>query len=494
MNRLLLIAAALIICINPVIANGHGSVVPSDTTTQLGNLLAHVDGPLITGIPAVAETAVMEGCECGCASASCDCSDTTSSDGCECVADFECECEDCEWGCECGCECDCETDCDCGWAPPADYCSCLSDFECECDGCEWGCECGCECECEHDCDCAWAPPAGYCNCVSDFDCECDDCEWGCECGCECDCDSDCSCDYRDPSLREGYCGCVSDFDCECESCEWGCECGCECDCETDCDCAWAPPAGLISNSDDSDDWDSDFEPIEDDYDYSDWSDFSGYDFYDSYRPRFGRTSAHWSGFGLHYSGMVGGLDKLRLPDAYTDLDQSVKSIGVTLNLIDVAFPIARRFAIFSGLGFEFNNFRFSNDVGLTQENGRTVVDYRYIDEGIRLRKSKLNTGYINIPLMLEVQFGRYNDFFINAGVIGGLRIVGKTKVKAKDPQLKGTFKEWSNVSLRNFHYGYSVNIGYKNYAVSATYYPQSIFKNTVGPAVEQVNIGISIMR
>lgn len=267
-----------------------------------------------------------------------------------------------------------------------------------------------------------------------------------------------------------------------------CECGCgseECVCE---DCASPPPAEETA----VDEWDSTFEPVED-LDFS-WSDFGGVDLADSYRPRFRLTSAHWSGFGLHYSGMVGGLDKLSIPDNYRDLEQSAQSIGVTINLIDVALPISRNLGLFSGIGLEINNFRFSQNVGLKQENGLTVVDRRYIDEGIDLRKSKLRTGYINIPLMLEFQFGRNNDFFINAGVVGGIRIGGMTKIKAKDPQLKGTFKQWSNVSLRNFHYGYSVNLGYDKYAISASYYPQSIFKNTFGPRVEQVNIGISIMR
>lgn len=239
-------------------------------------------------------------------------------------------------------------------------------------------------------------------------------------------------------------------------------------------------------------WDDSFEPIKDDN--SSWSTQSGFRFENSYRPRFGRTSAHWSGFGIHYSGMVQGLHRLQLPAEYADLKQTIQSIGVTINIADIALPITKHLGLFSGIGLEFNNFRFSKDVGLKQEGGNTVIDYQFIEQGIRLSKSKLNTGYINIPLMLEYQFGPGNDFFINGGLIGGFRIAGKTKIQSSDPRMRGTFKQWSNVSLRNFHFGYSVGLGYDKYSFFATYYPQSIFRNNIGPDIQQINIGILIVR
>lgn len=208
---------------------------------------------------------------------------------------------------------------------------------------------------------------------------------------------------------------------------------------------------------------------------------------------FPNMSGHWSGITLSYNGLIGGLGQLSLPADASYMVQSERSVGVAINLFDMSIVSAGPFNLFTGIGLEFNNFRFRNDIGLKMEDGKTVADYSYIDNGIDLSKSKLTTSYINIPLLAEFRFGREGKFFVNGGVVGGLRMGAHTKVKSSHPEYKGKFKKRSNIDLRNFHYGYTVNLGYRSFAISASYYPQSIFRKGTGPDVEQVNIGISVM-
>ena len=59
--------------------------------------------------------------------------------------------------------------------------------------------------------------------------------------------------------------------------------------------------------------------------------------------------------------------------------------------------------------------------------------------------------------------------------------------------LNGKFKEHGSMGLRNFHYGYTINIGYDHFALSATYYRPTIFKEKHGPQVQQINIGLTLM-
>lgn len=40
---------------------------------------------------------------------------------------------------------------------------------------------------------------------------------------------------------------------------------------------------------------------------------------------------------------------------------------------------------------------------------------------------------MNIPLLVEFQTGRNHNFFINAGLVGGLRIGAHTKIKGDGP-------------------------------------------------------------
>ena len=105
----------------------------------------------------------------------------------------------------------------------------------------------------------------------------------------------------------------------------------------------------------------------------------------------------------------------------------------------------------------------------------------------------LFTCYLNVPLLVEFQMGRHNLFYVNAGVVGGWRMGSHTKIKANDPNLNGKFKEHGSMGLRNFHYGYTINIGYDHFALSATYYRPTIFKEKHGPQVQQINIGLTLM-
>lgn len=205
------------------------------------------------------------------------------------------------------------------------------------------------------------------------------------------------------------------------------------------------------------------------------------------------NDGHYSGIILSYNGLVSSLGNLSLPAGAEFLTQRANSIGVSINPIDYALAVGKRVAFVTGLGFEFNNFRFENNIGLRRENGVTVADYRFEDMGINVRKSKLSTAYMNVPILVEVQMGHRNDWFINAGVVGGLKIGSHTKVVVRDGRTRDTYKNHGNLGLRNFHYGYMVNVGYRWVALSATYYPVSIFRSGQGPDVEQINIGLGIM-
>lgn len=201
----------------------------------------------------------------------------------------------------------------------------------------------------------------------------------------------------------------------------------------------------------------------------------------------------WAGVGIHYNGLVTNLGNFSLPDDAKYLSQSSKSIGVTINPIDFILLGNRKIHLMTGLGFELNNFRFDQDIALKYEKGVTVPDYQYIEQGIKLSKSKLFTAYMNIPLLVEFQTGRNHNFFINAGLVGGLRIGAHTKIKGDGPLVGGTAKDHSSFGLRNFHYGYTLNFGYSNIGFNVTYYHSPLWREGAGPQVRQINVGISLV-
>ncbi len=209
--------------------------------------------------------------------------------------------------------------------------------------------------------------------------------------------------------------------------------------------------------------------------------------------RRGWERGHWSGVGVYYNGLVDNLFSLKTPESAPYLSQSAKSIGVTLNPLHATLVHGRRLGLLTGVGFELNNFRFDQDITLIRVDGHTVPDYQYEARGVDLTKSKLFTAYVNIPLLLEVQIGQKQNFFISAGMVGGMNIGHHTKIKADSPELNGVKKSHADLGMRNFHYGYILNIGYDDFALTMTYYQSPIFRAGQGPYVRQVNIGFSVM-
>lgn len=201
---------------------------------------------------------------------------------------------------------------------------------------------------------------------------------------------------------------------------------------------------------------------------------------------------HWAGIGIGYNGLVSGSGSLTLPDDAKYMSLKSKSVTVMVNLFDFAIVSQGSWALISGLGFEFNNFQFENNIGLSTNLGYVLPDYSYAASGIKLEKSKLVTSYINVPLLMEFRLGRPDQGFINFGFIGGWRMHSHTKVKGDLPG-DDKVKKRNSQYIKNFHWGATGSLGYGRTGLYITYYPQSIFKEGRGPHVEQVNIGVTFL-
>ena len=210
---------------------------------------------------------------------------------------------------------------------------------------------------------------------------------------------------------------------------------------------------------------------------------------------FGKIRAHWSGISFGYNGLVRNLGHMQLPEDAKYMKLAGNSVNLNLNLIDVELISHKNYALVTGLGMEFNTFRFKNNLSLTKDaNGFTVPDYSYNDQGIQLKKSKLTTNYLVIPLLVEFRAGNSpkKSFYVHGGVIGGWCYNAHTKVKYTSLEGHTTKDKTRGLNIPNFRYGYTVGIGFSNIGIFARYYPENIFISGEGPNVKQVSIGISL--
>lgn len=207
-----------------------------------------------------------------------------------------------------------------------------------------------------------------------------------------------------------------------------------------------------------------------------------------------RHSFKFGGIGLGYNGLVGDMGSLKIPEDADYMSLRAKSINFNLQFFTYHYNFCNHLSFRTGFELEVNNFRFDKNMTLTtNEDGITVPDFSYAERGIELQKSKLVTGYINIPMVLKVNFGKNKEkAYVYGGVVGGWRWFTYQKVKADSEALNGKHRYHDDYNLRNLHWGYTAGVGFNRYGIYATYYPNSIFKPGKGPDVRQVNIGISL--
>ncbi len=166
-----------------------------------------------------------------------------------------------------------------------------------------------------------------------------------------------------------------------------------------------------------------------------------------------------------------------------------KSMEVNINLFKVSFGLQKKhndIGFVTGLGLNFNDYRFSNF--------NTIKNmYGYVHPapipGQDLRKTKLSTGYLTVPLLLEFHVPNGTGLWMSIGVIGGLKMGSHTKVIIDGKKTK----DHNDFNINPFRGGSTVRLGYKGFNIFGTYYFTPFFRNGRGPVMDPFTIGIGLL-
>lgn len=208
------------------------------------------------------------------------------------------------------------------------------------------------------------------------------------------------------------------------------------------------------------------------------------------KPRF---DGHWSGFYLGVNGFLNKDQELDIPADYEKLDLKYeKSIDVQINFYEQNFNlIGEKLGLITGLGLQWDNYRFDNDVILSMEGDTLGFDDPNPERDYK--KSKLLTTYLNVPLFLEFQTNSDNDFdsfHLSAGIIGGWRIGSHSKV-VYDGRNKN--KEREDFYTNPFRADAAFRIGWGKINLYAGYNLIPLFKDDKGPELYPFNAGLQII-
>ena len=174
-----------------------------------------------------------------------------------------------------------------------------------------------------------------------------------------------------------------------------------------------------------------------------------------------------------------------------NLEQNIgKSTNVNLHLFRQRLNlINHNLNLMYGLTFEFNNYKFENNVTLLPK--KDYLTFEEIEEPIK--KTKLANTYLNLPVMLNFETNPYNlkrSFRINAGGFAGYLLEAHTKIKYSTDK---KVKDRDDFNLSKFKYGVTSQIGYGWFNIYANYALSEMFADGEGPVLHPFNFGIVLI-
>lgn len=214
---------------------------------------------------------------------------------------------------------------------------------------------------------------------------------------------------------------------------------------------------------------------------------------DPEKEEFELVTTDWFNMQIGLNNMLNANDELEMPAGFENMEVSTgKSINFQIHFVQQAINIYRdNIRLVYGLGLDINNYRFDQDVILGYDSmGGLQAN---LDTDTEYKKNKLVTQYLTVPLMLNLKLGRDDDksFKLSFGPNFGYLINSHQKLKwSENGKQKSKIKD--DYNIEKFRMGYELQFGYGPFILFGKYYPNSMFKQDLGPDLRTVSAGILI--
>jgi hypothetical protein len=212
-----------------------------------------------------------------------------------------------------------------------------------------------------------------------------------------------------------------------------------------------------------------------------------------YKRKHNRFRGHLGGFELGFNGFLTDYwsTSLAPEDNYFDLNTS-KSWVLNFLFPSINIPVTRHLGFVSTIGLNFSTYRFDGNNSIKKYD-YGVIGPLYPDPGISFTKSKLESTYLTLPLLLEGQIplsGHRNTINVGAGAIGALKLCSKTKFTSDDGK-KSRTRTKDDFSMNVLRWGATARVGYDHIQVYGTTYFTQLFEKGKGPELYPYEVGIA---
>lgn len=204
---------------------------------------------------------------------------------------------------------------------------------------------------------------------------------------------------------------------------------------------------------------------------------------------------HWAGFGMGVNGWLSN-GNIAMPKGqeYMRLNYG-KSLNFQLNPFEKDIHIYKDYInLVLGLGFEWNQYEFSNKTRLNPDSSYT---YGVIDSTntFSYKKNRLKSTFVNVPILLEFNTNKdpKKAFHLAFGVIGGYKLGSRTRqIGTQNGQEIRIIKK-DDYNLNPFRVNAHASIGYHNFTLYADYALTPLFENGKGPELSPFTIGVKLI-
>lgn len=202
-------------------------------------------------------------------------------------------------------------------------------------------------------------------------------------------------------------------------------------------------------------------------------------------------------FKPHYAGIELGLNNYLTADNSMDNQgfmnlNTGKSWNFNLNFLEYGFELGTSYVgLVTGMGVEWSSYVFDANNTIEEDLNGNIINVATPFNNVT--KSSLKMSYLTVPLLLEFQIpAGKKRVHLSAGVVGGVKMTSKTKVKYQDGgHQKSVIKD--DFSLSPFRYGATVRLGYRAVNIFANYYFSPLFSETATPELYPISIGLNII-
>ena len=204
---------------------------------------------------------------------------------------------------------------------------------------------------------------------------------------------------------------------------------------------------------------------------------------------------HWSGFGMGVNGWLSnGNISMPKGQEYMRLNYG-KSLNFQLNPFEKDIHLYKNYInLVIGLGFEWNQYEFSNKTRLNPDSSYTYGDIDSTNT-FSYKKNRLKSTFVNVPLLLEFNTNKDPEkaFHLAFGVIGGYKLGSRTRqiVEQNGREIKYIKKD--DYNLNPFRVNAHASVGYRGVTLFADYALTPLFENGKGPELYPFTIGVKLI-